>query len=242
MFSVALIGPDGVGKTTIARQVEQTAPMPMKYLYMGVDLHSSNHMLPTSRLIHWIKTARGVQKDTAGPQDSRKAPVRPQGVLRRALHTAKVYLGLSNRLAEQWYRQALASYYRRRGYVVLFDRHYFPDFYAYDIAPDGRSRPLHRRIHGFFLARLYPRPDLTIYLDAPAEVLLARKGEGTVEALMQRRHEYLQMREHLEHFAVVIADRSQEEVCDEVMQRIEQFYRQQTGKSYKVSDGAKQTV
>src|SRR3712207_8707740 len=47
------------------------------------------------------------------------------------------------------------------------------------------------RSHGFVLAHVYPKPDLVVYLDAPPEVMLARKGEGSVEALARRRGEYL---------------------------------------------------
>jgi ABC-type branched-subunit amino acid transport system ATPase component len=54
MFTVALIGPDGAGKTTIGRRIEHTLPLPVKYVYMGVNLDSSNHMLPTTRLLKSI--------------------------------------------------------------------------------------------------------------------------------------------------------------------------------------------
>ena len=52
-----------------------------------------------------------------------------------------------------------------------------------------------RRIHGYNLRRLYPRPDLVILLDAPAEVFFARKGEGTLESIESRRQEYLAQRD-----------------------------------------------
>jgi hypothetical protein len=36
------------------------------------------------------------------------------------------------------------------------------------------------------LEHFYPKPNLVIYLDAPAEMLFARKKEGTIELLEQR--------------------------------------------------------
>ena len=96
-------------------------------------------------------------------------------------------LSLANRMCEEWFRQGLAWYYQFRGQIVLFDRHYFSDYYAYDIAAGNGGRPLGRRIHGFMLKYLYPKPNLIIYLDAPAELLFARKGEGTLKALEHRR-------------------------------------------------------
>jgi hypothetical protein len=41
------------------------------------------------------------------------------------------------------------------------------------------------------LAHAYPRPSLLILLDAPPEVLHARKGEGTLASLARRRADYL---------------------------------------------------
>src|SRR5690606_16626163 len=50
VFTVALIGPDGAGKSTISRKVVEMLDIPAKYLYMGVNLEASNLMLPTTRL------------------------------------------------------------------------------------------------------------------------------------------------------------------------------------------------
>ncbi len=129
---------------------------------------------------------------------------------------------MTNRLAEEWYRQLLASWYVRRGQIVIFDRHFFSDYYAYDVA-GRRSRPLSRRIHGFVLSRVYPKPDLVIYLDAPAEVLLARKGEGTVESLSRRRGEYLELASVTEHFFLMDASRPVDEVTRDVAEIVETF-------------------
>ncbi|HET7743688.1 MAG TPA: hypothetical protein VFK76_03015 [Gaiellaceae bacterium] len=220
---MALIGPDGAGKTTIARRLESSLPMPVKYLYMGVNPEGSNHLLPTTRLLRKLKRARGV-RDDAGPPDPDKLHTRPQGALGRTRASVKSSLRLGNRLAEEWYRQWLAWRHLRHGTVVLFDRHFFADYYAYDIAR-GKARPLSRRIHGVLLAHAYPQPDLVVYLDAPAEVLLARKGEGTIELLERRRRDYLELAGLVRNFASVDADRPLDEVSDEVAARIEAFAR-----------------
>jgi thymidylate kinase len=59
-----------------------------------------------------------------------------------------------------------------RGRLVLFDR------YVYDAAvpPQGRHLTL-KRIYFQVLLRCAPAPDLVILLEAPGEVLFARKGE-----------------------------------------------------------------
>ncbi len=236
MFTVALIGPDGAGKTTIGRRLEHRLPLPVKYVYMGVNLDSSNHMLPTTRLIHAIKRARGAKPDVAGPPDPNRVKPRPKGAVRRMAASLKSGLRLMNRIGEEWFRQGLAWYYQRRGKIVIFDRHFFSDYYAYDIANSKRERTLSSRIHGFMLAHIYPQPDLVIYLDAPAEVLFARKGEGTIEALERRRHDYLQLRDLVKHFAVVDASQPEDDVAREVSKLIWEFYSAKTGKPMQVHD------
>jgi thymidylate kinase len=141
--------------------------------------------------------------------------------LRRARRGVRAGLRLGNRLAEEWYRQLLAGAYQRRGEVVLFDRHFMADFHAADIT--DAERTLSRRLHGLVLARAYPKPDLTIFLDARPEILYARKGEGTLESLARRRTEYLQLRDLLPGYAVVSAERPLAEVVDEVRTLIGAF-------------------
>jgi thymidylate kinase len=176
-FTVALIGCDGAGKTTVARALEREAGLPVRYLYMGVSPESSNRQLPSTRIAHAIK--RRADGDRAPP---------PCGV-RRACRAGRSALRLANRLAEEWYRQLIAQAFLTRGSIVVFDRHFLADYHAFDVA--GAGRPLSRRIHGWMLVHAYPRPDLVVLLDAPPEVLFARKGEGTLASLARRREDYL---------------------------------------------------
>jgi thymidylate kinase len=83
------------------------------------------------------------------------------------------------------------------------------------------------RMHGFFLERLYPRPDLVICLDAPAEVLFSRKGEGTVALLESRRQEYLGLQNVVKNFVKVDVTKPKDEVLREVSDVIMRFSKQQ---------------
>ncbi len=221
-FTVALVGADGAGKSTIARSLPDVLPFPAVYLYMGVAPASSNHALPTTRLAHAIKRARGGGIDS-GPPDLRVPEAVGSGRagerVRRLAASARATLRLANRLAEEWYRQGLAWRELARGRVVIFDRHFFIDFYAHDIAGPPPRR-LTDRLHGRLLVRLYPRPELVIHLDAPPEVLLARKGEGTLESLARRRQEYVDVAHELAHVETVDATLPLEEVRHEVARRI----------------------
>lgn len=232
-FAVALIGPDGAGKTTIAHRLPDLVDRPMRYLYMGVAVESSNRLLPTTRLAAALKQRRGAAPRTAAPRTvaasgdvaSGDAPVArrsrggPTRTLKRAARSvassAFGALKLANRLAEEWYRQAIASWNMWRGRIVVYDRHFFIDYHAADIV--AADRTTRRRVHGWLLERTYPRPHLVIYLDAPAEVLLARKGEGTLESLERRRADYLTLAPLVERFEVVDGNRPLDAVVADVV-------------------------
>ncbi len=224
MLTVALIGPDGAGKTTISRRLEHSLGRPVKYLYMGVNADASNVALPTTRLFHALRRAAGAPPDRAGPRDPSQPRKKSKKWLGRRLSEIKSWVSLANRMSEEWFRQILASYYKRRGTVVLFDRHYFCDYYIYDVAKSSAtntsSRSWSSRLHGWMLRHFYPQPDLVIYLDAPGEVLFARKGEGTPELLERRRNDYLSLRDVTPHFVIVNVDQPLEQVEREAKQHI----------------------
>ncbi len=222
MFTVALIGPDGAGKTTVARTLEHALGIPAKYIYMGVNWDASEQLLPTTRVIQAIRRARGRSRASGGPPPPLPtvSPSRP--LARRALRGVWTALALGNRLAEEWYRQLLAWSFVRRGVVVVFDRHFFSDYHAHDIAGNG-TRSFERRLHGFLLSRVYPKPSLVVYLDAPPELLLARKGEGTLESLERRRRDYLELAAETPHFVTVDASRPLDHVVSDVAEAIKSF-------------------
>jgi GTPase SAR1 family protein len=133
-FTVALIGPDGVGKTTIARRLEREFPLPLKYLYMGDNVEACNVMLPTTRW--WKRRQRrphpGQPQKQAGSRGGRAR------LLAGPLHATRKTLGFVNRVLDEMYREMVAASYSRRGTVVLFDRHFILDYYHGDIDPTAR--------------------------------------------------------------------------------------------------------
>lgn len=217
MFSVALIGPDGAGKTTLTRRLEESRLLPFRYLYMGVNLEASVVALPTARLAGLLKRRVNRGRSASGPLP----PATPGGRGVRARLRAVARLG--NRLVDEWYRQLVSWYLQLRGYVVLYDRHY-----VFDFAPEIAARPaetLDRRLHRWCLTHLYPRPDLVIFLDAPGSVLFARKGESTAEELERRRQGFLRQGERIRNFVRVDATRPLEVVYQDIAERILQFHR-----------------
>jgi len=219
--SVALIGPDGAGKSSIAREVARRLGAPARYLYMGVNLEETNLMLPTTRLALAIKGARGggsqMTADWSGV--STRAKRRP-----RLVQEAYAGLRLIAWLAEEWFRVLVARIYNWRGYLVVFDRHFLFDYYPIP----AQSRPgqlLATRLHGTLLRRFYPRPDTVILLDAPADVLHGRKFEQSAAILDRRRRDYLSLSNVVPDFNVVDAARPLPAVIDEITALIEERLR-----------------
>lgn len=229
MFTVALIGPDGAGKSTIGQKLQLISPLPLKYVYMGVNLESSNLVLPTTRLLLEFKRARGGRPDIAAPSQDNSARQKPVGFAKSIKTGLKATFRMLNLTAEEWFRQIVVWYYLLRGYYVIFDRHFYFDYYAYDIDNPDPQRPLSSRIHGFMLQNLYPKPDFVIFLDAPSEVLFARKPEGTLKALEDRRQEYVRLRNAVKNSAVVDVSQPVDEVARQVSDLIVNFRQNKRG-------------
>jgi thymidylate kinase len=229
MFSITLIGTDGTGKSTMSKMLRSSFPIPTKYIYMGINLEASNVMLPTTWLWYKLKRANGELNMGGPPDPNRVQTVSGKNFLKRMVREVKSGVRMANLIAEEWFRQFVAWYYQARGYIVIFDRHFYFDYYKHHIANIGAGLTMSDRVHGLMLNYIFPKPDLVICLDAPAEVLFARKKEGTVELLEQRRQEYLRFRNDVKDFVSVDTTQPMDEVASQITKIVMDFY--QTKKS-----------
>lgn len=224
MFAVALVGPDGSGKTTIAKRLLASFPLPMKYIYMGTAIGSSNFALPTSRFILYLKR-RSYRKflKESGRQMAESVSTHELEYRKVKRGKTKETMRQVNDLAEEWFRQIVSWLYQLRGYIVLCDRHF-----VFEHLPESES--FHRkgigrgyRIHLWFLHHFYPRPQLVIFLDAPAEILFSRKKEWTLERLERHRQGMLEQGQKVLNFVRVDATQPPDKVYARVEQSILQF-------------------
>ncbi len=131
-----------------------------------------------------------------------------------ANHPTARGLNFCNRLVEQWFRLAVATYHKTCGRFVVFDR------YLYDLCLAPPAQTLGKRLRRRLLSYSWSSPDLTVLLDAPGELLFRRKREHSPERLEAQRRKFLKLGERLPDLVVVDASRESEVVYNEVLSMI----------------------
>lgn len=224
MFTVALIGPDGSGKSTVSKHLLDNFSMPVERIYMGINRKESNYVLPSTKLILYIRRKLKREIDQGGPRSATQKPISAtKSPIKRIFKEVKSSLVLIDRILEEWYRQFVTWRFTRQDKIVIFDRHFYADYYEYAVKEDKLDTHWTSRVHGYMLENLYPKPNLVIYLDAPAEILFDRKGEGSVELLEQRRQSYLSLRGNVPCFKVVNTNQAVEAVFETVESIIQDY-------------------
>ncbi len=175
-LSVALLGPDGAGKSTVAAGVQESFFTEVRSVHMALN----DEHLP---LLLRLRLPR---------------------------------LGAPGRLLVVWVRFGIGFYHRALGRLVLFDR------YVY-VTPPTQRTPLKRAKH-WLMTHSCPKPDLVLVLDAPAELVYARKGERTLPELEAERQHMLGLGRSIGHHQVVDATRPKDDVRVDVIGRIWERY------------------
>jgi thymidylate kinase len=182
---IALLAPDGAGKSTLAQALKKDFGLKAQLIYMGTNLAASTIGLPSTRWLH------RVLKKSRAPKIV-KLLLKP--------------VNYCNRILDLWYRIAYAHGQRLRGRVVVFDR------YVYDSWIAKPATTWAKRMRRKLLQAGWPSPDLVLLLDAPGELLFRRKGEHSPEWLEQQRQAYLALQSQLPQMRTLDAMMSAEEV------------------------------
>lgn len=185
---------------------------------MGSNPSAFTHTLPTTKAWIRLKAAVGKEIHHSGPP-APESTRRPSSPVERGARHIKSLVVLGLRVAEDMYRLLVAATYARKGHIVIMDRHPYPDYYTRRVQDTDAWLRWGDRIHGFLLRHVYPRPSNLVLLDAPAEVLHARKPEGSLAALEARRREYADMIRSLPDASVTVIDatRSEESISSDLL-------------------------
>jgi thymidylate kinase len=159
---VAILGPDGVGKSTIISGLRDA----LRLGFWG-----------RHRLFHWRPQFLFRKKDTGINTAPHGKP--PRGVLMSMAYLSAFFL-------DHWagYFLSIRRLLARSNFVV-FDR------YFHDVLVDPRRyRYGGPRWFARLLSRLAPEPDLAILVDAPSDLILSRKNELPLDELERQRRAY----------------------------------------------------
>jgi len=188
---VALLGCDGSGKSAVISEVSA------QFRAAGIPVICG----------HWRPVAlSGKPAESLAADDPHGKPPHSEvkSILKLGWLWFNWWLG--------WWRELRKG---SRDGLVLFDR-----FHG-DLLIDPRRYRYGGAIWLASLAsRLMPQPDLILFLDAPPEVLLARKQEVSCEALERSRERYLQFGKSRRQFLLIDVNRPLDDVVKDVISRI----------------------
>jgi thymidylate kinase len=197
---IAIMGPDGAGKSAVIDAIRQQ----FRFAYHKVKCF---HLRPKS--LRPGKTAQQAVTDPHGRP--------PRGTI---LSVLKVFF----LIADYWLGFALTiAPAMRRSQLIVFDR------YIYDLLVD--SKRVRYGGPAWLLrlaARIVPRPDLVILLDAPADVLWSRKQEVPFEEVMRQRARYCEVASKLPFAKTVDAAQPLADVIRDVDAVIVEYYELRT--------------
>jgi len=192
---IAVFGPDGVGKSAVIERLQANP--------CGAFCGSARfHFRP--------RFGRG---DLGRTPVTRPHAQRPRGLI---LSICKLVYWL----LDCWFGYLFfVAPNLRMSRLVIFDR-YLPDT---AVDPFRYRLPASAMKFAACIARLAPRPDLSILLDAPAETVQQRKREVSPDESHRQRFEYLNMFRSLPASLVTNADGPIAEVVDNVTAAIRHF-------------------
>lgn len=223
-YTIALVGLDRSGKTSITRHLEEFSPLPCKYLYMGQRIRSSNVVLPTTRLALYLES-QILSKKNEKPKETqtRRSNDLDSHYSKRKRGLVRIYLSLLNRILEAYSRQMLSWIYQLQGYIVVYDRHFLIEAAAEAANSRGKKDNSLHQLEYWIFRYFYPRPDLIIFLDVPYQVLFDRDNMTGHASWERRRTAILETGKRLENFAVVDANRPLERVITDITKIIGEF-------------------
>jgi len=200
-LTIALIGPDGVGKSTVISELSNSFPLGIKSVYMGWSDHENTLKLPTSKWLYRRYNKTKTSPITEASADN-ASPQKEQVMASTQKIHWKQFPGIVNEIAEQYTRYFYAKYYKFRGAFVLYDRYVYDQFIFNSTAKEEEIKPQDKILAKFF-KHFFPEPNLTILLAGDAELIHQRKNELPAEEIAKRIALYEKIGSTMKNFHVI---------------------------------------
>jgi thymidylate kinase/O-antigen/teichoic acid export membrane protein len=193
-LTIVLLGPDGAGKSSVVRAINDELA--------GAFTGTTCHRFPPGVINQLFHTPQGTETEPHATPP--RSPL--TSVTRAVLYWGVFYA--------TWYRLK-ARFALARGRLLIHDRHLVdaiidPKRYRYG-GPTWILR---------LIWRVVPGPDMVIVLDAPPDVIQARKQEVPFVETARQRHAYLSLVEAMPNGHIVDASRPLPQVIDQVRKLI----------------------
>lgn len=200
--SIAILGPDGVGKSTLIEYVKKT-------FEEALNIHEKD-----LKVFHFRPRVFPNLKELASFKKSSSEDFSLPYTARPSYHIVSFF-----RLLYYWLDYIIGYYIRvvpelRRNSIVIFDR-YFYEF----LADPTRSRiKLPYCVAKTFL-KLTPKPKIVFFLNAPADVILERKKELSKEQIEKLLRNYKRLASEFDNFYVLDATKHPQTLAMEVLKK-----------------------
>lgn len=221
MASIAFVGVDGAGKTTLAKNVGEQLPFPTKYMYMGLSTLKSEPAFITTKIIrYWKLRSLGVPSHNEVDSLDYSSITRDYHYKPGNSGHFWVILRKLNYLVDVLYRLLFSFYYQLDGNLVVFDR----DFLFMSAPEFNGNEPVYKHWTDRFLYwifnNIYPKPGMVFFLDAPPELLYDRRKEEPVDYLRKRRTAIIEQGKKTKNFITIDSTQPLDVVMREVHELI----------------------
>lgn len=199
---IAVLGPDGTGKSTIAKLLRrEICRIMLKDDENVTIMHFRPSIFPNLK-----KLIYGRKYDEAAENFTSPHRAKPVGFLSSLLRLSYYWLDY---VIGYWF------YLRKKciaGKIFIFDR-YFYDF----IVDPHRSRiDLPKWIRSFFL-NITPKPDIVIFLDCDAKTILGRKRELAEDEIIRQLSLYRSLSKKYKNFYSINSDTKENEILNSIV-------------------------
>jgi len=205
-YLIALVGPDGSGKTSVACVLDQMLAekkIPSVVINMGV----SKPLLPSSKLLLRMSLAarQGTEKITHVQPPSAKKRITPIGLLKELAFLHSIL---------EWYARYffLIKPKLRKGYTVITDR-YMYDFLIVDRLL-SRSACFKRLMVG-----IIPKPDVLACLFHDCDAILERKNDNTKEETIRQTELFFSLEPYVSSMMKIKTDTSIKQTAQIILEK-----------------------